>query len=293
MSAAIAAPSAPGTPAFPGPSSNPEAPSGWRARSFPYRAIAAATLRSVLTYRIQFSLSLLSVLFQLTAMLAVWHALLAQRTIAGFTWPQMQTYLLVAFSTGGVVSNLADFRISFRIRNGQVALDLVKPLDYQLARLAETCGNLVAELGCILFVWIAVLASGMRLTLPPAQYLALFLLSFALVVVLKFSMIYMTGMLCFWTQNYMGLYWARLSITSVLSGAVVPLTVLPHWLGAWAPWLPFAGTASTPGLILIGDATGGYALRLVAVQLAWSVALWYGARLAWRGAIRQLTVHGG
>lgn len=48
-----------------------------------------------------------------------------------------------------------------------------------------------------------------------------------------------------------------------------------------------------PGLILIGDATGWYAVRLVAVQLGWAVALWLVARLAWRGALRQLTIHGG
>jgi ABC-2 type transport system permease protein len=268
-------------------------PVGARARLAPYRAISAATLRSVLAYRLQFGLSLLSVLFQLAAMLAVWHALLAQRAVAGFTWPQMQAYLLVAFSAGGVVSNLADFRVSYRIRTGQVALDLVKPVDYQSARLAETLGSLLAELACIALVWVVMLAAGLRFTPPPAGYLALFAVSFALVVLLKFSVVYLTGLLCFWTKNYTGVYWARLAVTSLLSGAVVPLSLLPHWLGSTAQWLPFAGTASTPGLILIGDATGGYAARLVAVQLVWAVGLWFGARLAWRGAVRQLTIHGG
>lgn len=268
-------------------------PVGLRARSRPYRAIARATLRSVLTFRLQFALSLLGVLFQLVAMLTVWHALLSARTIPGFSWPQMQVYLLVGFSSGTLVSTLADFRISYRIRTGQVALDLVKPVDYQSARLAETVGSLVTELAGICFVWGVMFAFGLRIALPPASYLLLFAVSFPLIALLKFSVIYLTGLLCFWTQNYVGLQWARLAVTSVLSGALVPLSLLPHWLGSAAQWLPFAGMSSTPGLILIGDATGWYAVRLVAVQLTWAVALWLVARLAWRGALRQLTIHGG
>jgi ABC-2 type transport system permease protein len=269
------------------------APVGLVARSRPYRAIARATLRSVLAFRLQFGLSLLSVLFQLVAMLTVWHALLATRTVPGFSWPQMEVYLLVGFSSGSLVSTLSDFRISYKIRTGQVALDLVKPVDYQGARLAETAGSLVTELASICIVWAVMFAFGLRISLPPTRYLALFAVSFALIGLLKFSVVYLTGLLCFWTQNYVGLQWARLAVTSLLSGAVVPLSLLPHWLGTTAQWLPFAGMSSTPGLILIGDAAGWYAVRLVLVQLAWAVALWLVARLAWRGALRQLTIHGG
>jgi len=50
---------------------------------------------------------------------------------------------------------------------------------------------------------------------------------------------------------------------------------------------------STPGLILIGRVDGAQAALLVAVQLGWVVLLWYGAKLLWRSALRQLTVNGG
>jgi len=263
----------------------------WNPR--PYLALARATARSAVVFRLQFALSLFSVLFQLVAMLAVWHALLSHKPLTGFTWPKMEVYLLVTFTAGAVVSNFSDFRISYKIRNGQVALDLVKPLDYQRARLAETVGGLGGELLSVLLVWAVGLAFGVRLDLPALRYLALFAVSLVLLVLLKFTLTYLTGLLCFWTKNYLGIYWARLAIVSLLSGALVPLSLLPHWLGETAQWLPFAGMTSTPGLLLIGNATGGQAYRLVAVQLVWAVLLWPAARLAWRGAMRQVTIQGG
>jgi ABC-2 type transport system permease protein len=259
----------------------------------PYLALAKVTARSALAFRLQYALSLLGVLFQLTAMLAVWHALLAGRTLGGFTWPKMQDYLLVAFAAGALVSNLSDFRISFKIRNGLVALDLVKPIDYQTARFAETVGTLWVEIASTALVWLGAIALGVRLSPPSACAAVLFPISMLLLVLLKFAVTYLTGLICFWTKNYLGLYWARLAVVSLLSGALVPLSLLPHWLSTTAQWLPFAGMTSTPGLILIGNAVGWTAARLVAVQLVWAVVLYYGARLAWQGAVRQLTIHGG
>lgn len=259
----------------------------------PYLAVARITARSVLAYRLQYALSLVGVLFQLTAMLAVWHTMLAGRTLHGFTWPKMQTYLMVAFAAGALVSNLSDFRVSVRIRNGMVALDLVKPVDYQTVRFAETCGALWAELLSVVVVCTLAVCFGVRLTIGSGTCAVLFVVSMMLLVPLKFAVTYLTGLLCFWTKNYLGLYWARLAIASLLSGAMVPLSLLPQWLGTTAQWLPFAGMTSTPGLILIGDDTGWQAVRLLAVQFVWAALLWFGSRLAWRGAIRQLTIHGG
>jgi ABC-2 type transport system permease protein len=57
--------------------------------------------------------------------------------------------------------------------------------------------------------------------------------------------------------------------------------------------LPFASLTFTPAVIYLGHAAGAEALWLIAVQVVWLAVLWFGGRAAWRGAVRQLTVHGG
>jgi ABC-2 type transport system permease protein len=74
---------------------------------------------------------------------------------------------------------------------------------------------------------------------------------------------------------------------------MIPLIYLPGWLSTVAEWSPFAGLVSTPALIFIGRVDGRHGLVLLAVQLVWVIVLWFGARLIWRSALRQLTVHGG
>lgn len=109
----------------------------------------------------------------------------------------------------------------------------------------------------------------------------------------RFGVVYASGLLTFWTQNYVGVQAARIALVTFLSGAFVPLGLLPEWLRWLANVLPFAGMASTPALVYVGHLTGRAAVTAVAVQAAWSVALWAAARAFWQRASRQLTVHGG
>ncbi len=258
-----------------------------------YRALVRATARAALTYRFNLMLGLGAVLVQLVALLAVWRVILAESSMNGFTWPQMRAYLLVAFAAGTVISVLGDFRMAFRILDGDVALDLVKPVDFQKARFAETVGGLWIE---VLLIGVVV---GVTLTLtggvdtPAGTALALFAASMLLLVPLKFLIVYVSTLACFWTQNFTGVHWARLAVVNLFSGALIPLAYLPGWLATVAQWSPFAGLTSTPALIFVGRVDVRQGLVLVAVQLGWVVVLWFGARLVWQAALRRLTVNGG
>ncbi len=258
-----------------------------------YRALVRATARAALAYRFNLLLGLGAVLVQLIALLAVWRVILAQSPVNGFTWPQMRAYLLVAFAAGTVVSLMGDFRMAFRILNGDVALDLVKPLDYQKARFAEAIGGLwieVALVGVVVGITLAVTGG---VDTPAGPALALFTASMLLLVPLKFLIVYVSTLTCFWTQNFTGVQWARLAVVNLLSGALIPLAYLPGWLATVAQWSPFAGLTSTPALIFLGRVDVRHGLVLVGVQLGWVVALWFGARLVWQAGLRRLTVNGG
>jgi len=258
-----------------------------------YRALVRATARAALAYRFNLLLGLGAVLVQLVALLAVWRVILTESSVNGFTWPQMRAYLLVAFAAGTVVSLMGDFRMAFRILDGDVALDLVKPIDYQKARFAEAVGGLWIEVVLIVVVVAITLGLTGGVDTPAASALALFAASMLLLVPLKFLIVYVSTLTCFWTQNFMGVQWARLAVVNLFSGALIPLAYLPGWLAAVAQWSPFAGLTSTPALIFLGRVDARHGLQLVAVQLGWIIVLWFAARLVWRAGLRRLTVNGG
>jgi ABC-2 type transport system permease protein len=258
-----------------------------------YRAMARAVAMSAWAYRANFLLGLGAVFFQMIALLAVWRVVLAGSSVQGFTWPQMRAYLLIAFASGTLVSLIGDFRMAQRIHSGMVALDLVKPVDYQRARFAEMIGGVWLEIIVVVVVSGVVVAFGGGVDPPAGPALALFALSMLLLIPLKFLITYASTLLCFWTQNFIGVQWARVAVVNLLSGALLPLAYLPDWLAIPATWSPFAGLTSTPALLFTGHVDARDGLVLVAVQLAWVVALWFGARLLWRAGLRRLTVNGG
>jgi ABC-2 type transport system permease protein len=259
-----------------------------------YRSLARAAARSILTYRLGFLLGLFGLLFQLLAMLSIWRVLLRSgASIGGFTWPEMKAYLLIAYGSSALAGGFTDRRLGHRIRDGMVAVDLVKPVDFQRARFAETVGGAGIELLSTAVVVVTVVVATGGVAAPRPYQGGLFVLSALFVLPLNFCLIYLTALVCFWTQNIMGVSMARWAVTSLFSGALVPLSFLPGWLQAIASVLPFASVTYHPALIYLGRATGGEAWKLLAIQAFWVTALWIGARLVWHRAVRQLTVHGG
>ncbi|GAA1752815.1 ABC transporter permease [Luedemannella helvata] len=259
-----------------------------------YVTLAKMQARAVLAYRLNFVLSLFALMFQLFAMLAIWGVMLGSgRTLEGFDWPHMKAYLLVGFLCGALVSQAADWRMAGRIQDGMVAIDLTKPVDYQGARFAEVVGGAWTEIAMALVVCAGVIAFTGPVPGPGWSGGSLFVLSLLAVLPLRFLIVYLSALACFYTQNYLGVHWARLVIVSLFSGALVPLVFFPQWLQSTAAVLPFASMAATPSLVYIGQLRGTEALVMIATQFGWVVVLWLLARLIFRHAIKRVTIHGG
>ena len=258
-----------------------------------YRAMGRAAFRSLVAYQTSFLFGLLATTLAAVAMLYLWRSVLAAGTINGFDWPAMKAYLLVAFVAGSLVSSYVDYRMAGRIQQGDVAMDLVRPVDYQRSRFAEALGFGGYELGTGLVVAAAAAAVFGGVPAPAHQSLGPFAVSAVLVLPLRFGIVYISALVVFWTRNYIGVQSARIALITLFSGGLVPLAFFPGWLQGLAFALPFAGMASTPALLYVGRLAGADAWRAVGVQAAWTVGLWWLGRAMWRGASRQLTVHGG
>lgn len=271
----------------------PSGPLPVRARVRAARSTARTAFRSLVAHQVSFLFGLLATAFAVLSMLYLWRAVLANGPVHEFDWPHMRAYLLVAFVAGSLVSSYVDYRMAGRIRQGDVAMDLVRPVGYQNARFAEALGFGVYELATALLVagFAAIAFGGMPR--PADGQVVAFAVSALLVMPLRFGIVYMSGLLVFWTQNYVGVQAGRIALVTLCSGALVPLAFLPHWAQSVLTYLPFAGMASTPALVYVGHLTGAEAWRAVGVQALWAVGLWFLGRAMWSAASRQLTVHGG
>jgi ABC-2 type transport system permease protein len=260
-----------------------------------YIALGSATFQQRLAYRNVFFLSLLAQLMVLFSLFYLWRAIYAGRSeLGGFAWGEMQTYLLLTFVANAVISLHSEVMMTWRILDGSIAMDLLKPLDYQTARFVEVITTAVLEgaaavaLACV----VGVLA-GIHLLPADAAHGLLAFVSFSLGVVIKFGIAYLAGLACFWTNNGWGISWAHTAVSQLFSGALVPLPFLPLWLRTTAEWLPFKGMTYSPIQIFLGRVGVAESCGILAQQAAWAVALWILGALGWNVMVRKVTIHGG
>ncbi len=260
-----------------------------------YRSLARIAMQNSLAHRGAFLVNMSASLIYVAAMFYLWRAIFAnQSRVAGYSWEELKAYLLVAFLSSTLLSWYSETRIAGQVLDGSVAMDLLKPLDFQAARLAETLGTSVFEGGVTALMVCLVLVLFRGVIAPPdIAMAALFLVSLAAGLLIKFGVVYLAGLICFWTSSAIGVIWARAAITSLFSGALVPLAFFPPWLETLALALPFQGIVYTPAAIYLGRVNTLGALRLVALQFIWVLLLWLGGKLLWRWGVRQITVYGG
>ena len=260
-----------------------------------YLSLASRSMQNSMAYRVSFIVNMSASVFYILAMFFLWRAIYAHRTsLAGYSWNDMKAYLLVSFLSSTMLSWYSESRMSSRILDGSVAMELLKPIDFQAARLAETAGTTVFEGGvsAVLVTIVLIVYAGVMTPHSLAAWIA-FILSFAVSVLIKFGVVYISSLFCFWTSSGFGVAWARAAITNLLSGALIPLAFFPPWLRTVAYLLPFQGIVNAPASIYLGQATGTAVWDTLLVQVFWCVVLSFLGRFVWRFAVRKVTIFGG
>ena len=261
-----------------------------------YSALARTSLEITFVYRASFAINLIGTVFYVVAMFYLWQTIFLSNpnSLGGFTWPEMKAYLLVAFLLNSLLTWYQEWVMGEDIRQGVVAVDLARPMDFQASRFARAVGPIPFEATSALVVAaiVAFIFGGIALPADPAR-LVLFLISAALATMIKFGIVYCVSMVAFWTTGTEGITVGRLAVQNIFSGALIPLVFFPDWLRAIAAVLPFQGLISTPALTYLGKLDGPTTALMLAVQAGWAVGLILLGRLVWRRAVRVVTINGG
>jgi ABC-2 type transport system permease protein len=134
-------------------------------------------------------------------------------------------------------------------------------------------------------------AFGIRVWPADATAAALFVPSLVLAVAVGLALEFIFGALSLVLDQPIWLVESvRRALATTLSGALVPLSLLPWGLGDVLSWLPFASMAWAPLAIYTGaDAAGPLLLK----QLVWTLLLWPLALGLWRWNREKVSSHGG
>ncbi len=260
----------------------------------PYVAVAIRAFRRYATYRgATFAGAVTNTMFAFVyvGVFAAVHEVAG--AVDGYTAAETATYVFGAQAFLTMTGAFGDREIAERVRTGDIAADLYRPVDFQAWWLAHDLGKALFHAIFRGIPPFAVGAIALDLPLPTeaSTWLA-FLVAAFLGVVLSFTIRFPANLSAFWLLDARGVVTLTVLAQVFLAGHVVPLYFMPDRLEAVVRVLPFAGITAYPVEILVGGHSGDL-LRVYALQLAWIAALLVGGRLMLRAAQRKLEVQGG
>jgi ABC-2 type transport system permease protein len=186
------------------------------------------------------------------------------------------------------------FDVALRVRSGDVATDLQRPLDFQGYWLAHDLGRALyhAVFRGIPPFLIGALVFDVLIPHDPRIWLA-FVVSVTLAVVTSFAFRFIFNLVAFWLIDYRGAATLAMVASTFFSGQIVPIAFFPDWLAlaAWA--LPFAAMVQAPIEIWLGHAQGLELLGLLGLQAFWAVVLLLIGRAVLAAGMRKLVIQGG
>ena len=182
--------------------------------------------------------------------------------------------------------------MTLRVRSGDVAIDLGRPVHPIAAWLAEDIGR--AGQACLIRFIGPLLVGGLLYGLQvPTRWttVPLFVLSAALAVVVSFGARILVSLIAFWLVDVRGVLTLYVLTSNVLCGLLVPVHFLPGWAQAFAYATPFPSMLQVPlDTERYGDAES---VGLLAMQVGWAAVLLAVAVRVFDRGTRKLVLQGG
>ncbi|MER2473957.1 ABC transporter permease [Photorhabdus laumondii] len=254
-------------------------------------ALIKVRLFETFSFRAEFLLWLVTLSMPLI-MLVFWRSVTQDGSFQGYTAEDFNLYYVAVLVTTILTSCNNVWDINENIRLGELSVWLMRPIHPFINYLAIT----IAELGLSLIIAlpIFILALIMSLQSQPLNLPQLGLLALALsgAFLINQSIHLLIGSLTFWIERSLVVHKIYVAASSVLSGYMFPLALLPEWAGQIANWLPFRFVISLPVEILIGKHSLFVAAQWVACQFALVALLFAAAFFVWRRGVRRYLAFG-
>jgi len=251
-------------------------------------AFVAQGFRQQSAYKVEGWMGMVSGLIWFVLYAGIWTALLRGDPEA----LQRQMGYVIATRFLSDLHFLPTWEISAKFRQGDVGLELIKPVALPLRIMGEffgrSCFRLLRATPIFAVMWVA-----FRLPAPGLAAVALFLASSLLAWIITATLQISLTLIALWTVQFDEAEQLFGIFSGLLSGQFIPLYYLPAWIGGVAAFLPFAGIYYVPSALLSGGLAGWPLAQALLLQAFWA-AVGIGVLSAmWAAGGRKLVMQGG
>lgn len=213
--------------------------------------------------------------------------------VGGYTPGQFAGYYIAWTLVRNMNIVFTPYGWEWRIRQGRLAMELMRPLHVLHVDVAYFIGWKIVVI--ILWLPLALFLSlvfkpEFQLTLPGV---AVFFIAIWGAYLIRTMLLSLLGMITFWTTRVSAIFELYFAVELLLSGRLVPLSLMPDWVRSAAGYLPFRYAFGFPIEALVGSLPAQDLLAGLGMQLLWITTEVLVVNIVWRFAIRQFTSVGG
>ena len=247
-----------------------------------------------LQYRASAYFLLIGFLVDPVVYLVVWTTVAEAQggSVAGYTSDAFAAYFIVWTLVRAMNLALTPYVWDWRVQRGRLSDFLLRPIHPIHRDIAWFAGSKLVWI--VMWLPIAfVLFLTFRPSVSPSAWQVV---GFSIAIwggfVVRFLVLYVLGLLSFWTTRASAVFEIVVAGELVLSGRLVPLALMPDWVQRVADFLPFQWTFQFPIETLIGRLDDGAIAAGLGMQVVWAAALGFMATQVWKRAIRRYTAVG-
>jgi len=269
------------------------------ARTFGEGLALRATLvrqgtRSVLVFRTDLFVGIVSTLLRVVLVLLVWRAVYGDRTeVSGIAREDAIGYAVLGVLFAAAMQPWQFSSLRDRVRTGNVVFDIMRPVGLITQSTADQLGTTLASLPKAVVGLTLALVLGVVPGPSTAWQTVAFAVSSLLGLVIAIQCNLIVGLTAFWTTEIGGAYLVYGMAAAFCSGSLIPLWLMPDGLAAVLRALPFSAQIFTPLSIWFDRDPGWNVLGELALQAGWIVVLALAAHLVWLRALRRTVINGG
>jgi ABC-2 type transport system permease protein len=260
-----------------------------------YLATMRVNVLAQLQYRVATYFYMIGMVAEPVIYLVVWSTVARQQggEVGGFTPGEFAAYYIVWTLVRNMNIALTPWAWEERIREGQFSAMLLHPVHPIHIDIASLAGWKIVSI----LLWLplaAFLALIFQPTLDvrPGDVIVFFIAIWGAYVV-RSMFLWLLGLVTFWTTRVGPVFDIFFTAELLLSGRLVPLSLMPDWAQRLASFLPFQWTFGYPiealtGHLPIEQLLGGLVMQLVWIAISASIVA-----VTWRLAVRRFGAVGG
>lgn len=263
-----------------------------------YLTFTRNTLKTILSYRANVIMFVLGDAMILAVTYYLWKAIFnssPDKMLKGFSFEEMIIYVLLSFIVAIVVNPEINGTIYREVKDGSIAMNLIRPINFQKRIFFEGLGSFIYNL-CLVFLvgFIAVIYLTIKYN-GEVNYLntILFIVSIIMAYCINFLYSYSLSLLSFKITNMWGLFQIMHAIVQLFSGALIPMIFFPSIAQKIFSFLPFQSIIYTPCMIYLGKLSTEGIIISLGIQFIWVILLFLLSKVMWKALIKNLVILGG